>query len=535
MVFISYSSKDVEEVKVLVDFVETTGQKCWYSDRDLDKSKGDWMDVLMCTLKQSDKVVVYLTDNAIKSGEVKNEVSNASAEGKNVIPLIVQDIRIPESYIYLIRKYEWINAYEMEDNTVKDILRKRLLENYNEMRKLFWKTQQTKDFENFVTSVMKRYYGPHFFTDINKKDFGVFCVSGKELHSVQSIKSFDCLCDFDNSDLSDFDICDHQSYTQNKWYAEYSKILEGKIRYPNRPGYMLDEITTDQDGNFEKFRVHIGTFAENVYSTHVLEYELYKAFLEFKDADLDDIDVWSKLKEALPIRNKMHKDVLGASKNDFDKEMSHSLLKGIGRDSLLSVQMLVVVKSKRTHQYEVKIIQRSNDVVIKPGIYQFIPSGGFEILNDSDDDIYDDLELAENFSPGCAIFREYLEELFNVPEFEGGGTGSIEERLLKDKRIVAIEDMLSKGDAELQFLGSVIDLAGLRHELSFVLVIHDESYSETQFLANEESKKGAIHNIPIQDFDKNTPIWKKIHGPSAAMWNLFKQTQLYHTLMSKYQ
>lgn len=93
----------------------------------------------------------------------------------------------------------------------------------------------------------------------------------------------------------------------------------------------------------------------------------------------------------------------------------------------------------------------------------------------------------------------------------------------------------SKGDAELQFLGSVIDLAGLRHELSFVLVIHDESYSETQFLANEESKKGAIHNIPIQDFDKNTPIWKKIHGPSAAMWNLFKQTQLYHTLMSKYQ
>lgn len=181
MVFISYSSKDVEEVKVLVDFVETTGQKCWYSDRDLDKSKGDWMDVLMCTLKQSDKVVVYLTDNAIKSGEVKNEVSNASAEGKNVIPLIVQDIRIPESYIYLIRKYEWINAYEMEDNTVKDILRKRLLENYNEMRKLFWKTQQTKDFENFVTSVMKRYYGPHFFTDINKKRFwSVLCI-GKRI------------------------------------------------------------------------------------------------------------------------------------------------------------------------------------------------------------------------------------------------------------------------------------------------------------------------------------------------------------------
>ena len=124
-----------------------------------------------------------------------------------------------------------------------------------------------------------------------------------------------------------------------------------------------------------------------------------------------------------------------------------------------------------------------------------------------------------------------FDNLFNVPEFEGGGTGSIEERLLKDKRIMEIEDMLHNGDAEFQFLGSVIDLAGLRHELSFVLVIHDETYSKTQFLANEESKKGAIYNIPIQDLENRASIWKKIHAPSAAMWYLFKQTQLYQSLI----
>ena len=533
MVFISYSSKDLEKIKEIAAFIETTGQKCWYSHRDLDKGKEDWMEVLMNALSESDKVLLYLTNNAVKSGDVKNEITNASAQGKNVIPLIANNVDMTASFKYLITKYEWIEAYNMDENSVKDILRKRLLENCNMMREEFWKTTQTKEYDEFVVSVMERYYGLQFFTRINNKVFGVFCVSGKPSSTVLSIKDFDDLCDFEGSKLSDFDVCDHQTYTQNKWYAEYSTILDGKIRYPNRPGYMLDEIITDQDGFFDKFRVHIGTFAENVYSTHVLEYELYKAFGEFKDKDINDSVVWEQIKSFLPIRNKMHEDALRLPADNSMKGMYHSLLKGTGRDSLLSVQMLVIIKSKRTHKYEVKIIQRSNDVVIKPGIYQFIPSGGFEILNDSDDDIYDDLELEENFSPGCAIFREYLEELFNVPEFEGGGTGSIEERLLKDRRITVIEKMLRNGEANLQFLGSVVDLAGLRHELSFVLVIHNEAYSETQFLANEESKKGAIHNIPIQDFNNNRSIWKKIHGPSAAMWHLFTQTQLYQSLIKE--
>lgn len=44
---------------------------------------------------------------------------------------------------------------------------------------------------------------------------------------------------------------------------------------------MLDEIETDADGNLCRIRAHVGTYAENVYSTHVLEYELYRAYLEY--------------------------------------------------------------------------------------------------------------------------------------------------------------------------------------------------------------------------------------------------------------
>ena len=148
-VFISYSSQDLEKVKALVDFVETTGQKCWYSDRDLDKGKENWRELLMTALKQSDKVILYLTPNALKSGDVENEINNASSTRKNIIPYIAQETKISDAFMYLIRKYEWIIAYKMEEKSAKDILRKRLHENLNEKRDLFWKTLQTREYREF--------------------------------------------------------------------------------------------------------------------------------------------------------------------------------------------------------------------------------------------------------------------------------------------------------------------------------------------------------------------------------------------------
>lgn len=531
--FISYSSKNIEEVNELVSFVEsTTGRKCWYSERDLDKSHSEWSIELMKALTNCDKVILYLTKEAAASDEVKNEIANASDKGICVVPLVFQNFKVPESFDFFLKKYEWISCFQSGEMSYRDILRKRLLENYNEEREMFWKTIKTQAFGDFVTNVMRRYYGSCFFVNINNQEFGVYCVRGKDSYEASFIKDYDCLCDLKRSQLSEFDVIDHQGYKENKWYPEYSRILEGLIRFPDRPGYMLDEIETDENGRFDKIRVHIGTYAENVYTTHILEYELYRAYLQFSDKDLNNPDIWHQLKNSLTIRNSMHSDVKSESGKVFIDEMRNSLLRGCGRDSLLSVQMLVIIKSKRTGNYEVKIIQRSNNVAIKPGVYQFIPSGGFEILNDSDDGVYDDIELVENFSPGCAIFREFLEELFNAPEYEGGGTGSIEERLLKDERIRVVEKMLADGNAELHFLGSVIDLAGLRHELSFAFVIHDEDYSENQFVANEECKKGIVRSYSIQEFDKISTIWKNIHAPSAAMWFMFQNTKTYRSLIS---
>ncbi len=531
-IFISYSSKNLNDVIKLVEHIEKTiGYKCWYSDRDLDKSKSDWPELLMAYLHQCDKVLVYLTSDALASGQVVNEIANASAASKKVIPLIPKKIAIPFSFMFFIQKYEFINCYQLTDESAKDILRNRILENCNDARDNFLRITQSKEYKEYVIKVLKHYYGEDFIVNINQKNFGIFCIPGKTSYHAKSIKDYDCLCDMENSQLSSFDISKHQSYINNKWYPEYSNILDGNIRFPNRPGYMLDEILTDSEGCFDKMRVHIGTYAETVFTSHVLEYELYQAYLQFAHEDFSNPNIWKRIKQEFPIRNRIHAGIDTISDPEYVETMRRSLLKGDGRESMLSVQMLVVVKSKRSNKYEVKLIQRSNKVAIKPGLYQFIPSGGFEILNDSEDDEYDEIELQENFSPGCAIFREYLEELFNIPEFEGGGTGSIEQRLLQDPRIRIIEKMMKEGKADLHFLGSIIDLAVLRHELSFVLVFHEDIYSEMQLIANEECKKGVVRSIPIQDFDQMQSIWEKIHTPSAAIWHMFKKTSLYRSLI----
>jgi len=525
-VFISHSSKDYDRLQPLVAFIKTAGIDCWLSEVNLDKTKRSWRKELMKALRESDSVLLYLTENAIESGEVENEIGEASSMGKNVIPLLPDHIQIPDDIDYLINKYEWINAYMQEEETTQRALRKRLQENFNAMREEFIQTTQSVAFRSFVAEVMRRYYGKAFFTSVNGRDYPVFSLPGRKFDKVKSIRDFDALGDITNSVLCDFDIQDHQKYKQYTWYTEYSKILGRTIRYPNRPGYMLDELQLNDSGEVCGISVHVGTYAENVYSTHVLEYELYRLYRSYNAEDPADQSVWDKILQSMPLRDRMHPDMPLRESGSYYSEMFRSLLRGTGRESLLSVQMIVVMKSEKSKKYEVTIIKRSDMVAILPGVYQFIPAGGFEILNDSNDDVYDDIELEENFSLGCAVFREYLEELFNLPEFEGNGSGSIEERLMKDERIIHIEEMLKNGDADLQFLGSVMELSGLRQELSFALVIHDSEYSKQRFIANEECKKGSVYTIPLDEFERKKSIWKEIHHSSAAMWALFRQTEL---------
>ncbi|EJP18484.1 hypothetical protein HMPREF1142_0602 [Peptostreptococcaceae bacterium AS15] len=392
----------------------------------------------------------------------------------------------------------------------------------------FYSIKNSDDYKEFELAYLKEYYGEELFTKIGNKCIPVFSVKyrGDEKGlKILKIRDYDKLGNKLGVEFS-FNPNDHQNYKKYKYYKSYYNIVGDKIKFPDRPGIMLDKIICNSEGEMEQFKGCIGTYAENVYSNHILEYELYKLYRLYCKSNKKNI---RELCNKSEIRNKIHTSVYCESSDSKLNLMKKSLCTGEGRKSLLSVQMLVLIK--KGGDYFIKITQRSKEVAVAPGRFQLVPSGGFEVLNDSITG-YSKFEIEDNYSAGCSIFREYLEEIFGEEEFEGKGVGSVNEALLKDERIIKIEKMLKDKRAEFAFLGSVIDLAGLRHELSFVLVIHDEEYNKNKFIGNEEStNRTFIPNVTLSNFESHEDIWKNLHGPSAAMWMLFKETDIYIKLL----
>lgn len=393
----------------------------------------------------------------------------------------------------------------------------------NKIRK-FYAIKNTNDYKKFEHEYLKEYYGECFFTDIiNMKKIPVFSVPCSESNMADgSIRDYDKLGDKESVNFG-FSPEDHQKYKRKKYYWRYRYIVGSKIKAPDRPGFMLDELKCDASGKMTQFKAHVGSYAENIYSNHVLEYELYRLYKRRRKG-------FGYLIKKSVIRNAMHKSVCGKDKSqEYYASMRKSLCSGEGRDSLLSVQMLVLIKNG--NDYDIKIIQRSKGVAMAPDRFQLVPSGGFEILNDSISG-FSEYEIEDNYSAGCAVFREYLEEIFGIEEFEGKGVGSVNEALMKDERILEINRLIKEKKADFCFLGSVMDLAGLRHELSFALVIYDDEYNtKHKFLGNEECKNRTfISGVTFNNFEARADIWEDIHGPSAAMWMLFKQSELYRKL-----
>ncbi len=265
-------------------------------------------------------------------------------------------------------------------------------------------------------------------------------------------------------------------------------------------------------------------------TSHILEYELYELYKKNKRCKwkIETKDRNTILKK-LPIRNEIHQYFINMGKEN------RILLSGKGRSSLLGVQIFVLVKNC-SGKYDALRIRRSENVVAKPGFLQFVPSGGFEAMNDCVD--YD--SQWDNYSISKVVFRELLEECFGQDEDDRKAVGNnvSPDKIYGNPQIKNILQKLNdKNDgSRMQLLGSAMSLVGLRHELSFILKIDDPELS-TVFISNYESNM-AIHMIDIEMLEQGD-FWmeddiKKLNCTSAALFELARQSEVYqnclHTL-----
>lgn len=112
---------------------------------------------------------------------------------------------------------------------------------------------------------------------------------------------------------------------------KYYKMLRDTIRYPDRIGYMLDELVIEEDGKWH-IKSYVDDYENNIKTSHILEYELFNLYKRTNGKVFEDRE---ELLRLLPIRNYIHSKI----------DEKHFFRYGKGRASLLSVQMLVLVKN----------------------------------------------------------------------------------------------------------------------------------------------------------------------------------------------
>lgn len=324
------------------------------------------------------------------------------------------------------------------------------------------------------------------------------------------------------------------SKSNKKTAQKYYRLIKYTIKQPRRLGYMLDELSITSDGC--TVSSYVGTYENNLKTSHVLEYELYQLYK--KRINLNRISREELLKK-LPIREAIHSNFSkekDGEESAIEKE-ANILVSGKYRSSLLSVQIFVMIRNY-SNSYDVLRIRRSSNVSAKANYLQFIPSGGFEAMNDCTDC---DAQW-DNYSIAKVLFRELLEECFGVDEDDKKISGSnvSPEKIYHNKHVKKLLEMIDSKElpkAQLEFLGTTMSLIGLRQELSFLLKVEDSSFA-AELTGNYESKS-AISMVDIRNLEKKN-FWKlnkqasdlrMLNCTSAGLFELARKSKLYQAAL----
>lgn len=182
----------------------------------------------------------------------------------------------------------------------------------------------------------------------------------------------------------------------------------------------------------------------------------------------------------VPGRTQLHRDVPAEA----------VILSGKGRSAAIGGNVLVIYR--RDDAYHAMLMRRNPQAGIDPDRFHVMPAFIFQPQSPQ-------VQAAE-WSLRYHIEREYLEELFGLPETEHAHDPHY---FAAHPALQDLHTMLADGRALLHLTGIAINLLTLRPEICFLLLIHDAEWftritaagSPTPF--NAESEAAQVAHIPI--------------------------------------
>ena len=293
----------------------------------------------------------------------------------------------------------------------------------------------------------------------------------------------------------------------NKKQRKYLKMLGSSLKWPEMKGFALKRLQLDANGNVKLIEAITSNFRQNVVTTHILEWELLKMYEKRLTAD----------------NFNLHKDLPFRANYHNGREGQLAILEPFSAYPLISLQAMVVYKNYKNSvapNWQIVIAKRSTEVIVKPGFLQFQPAGGFEVYGEESDE--DELLVTQGFDLKTAMFREFAEELFDAKYLQHRPDGRDPQSVLSDPNIQKLLSLIKSKKAFMDYLGVVVDLSVLRHELSFLIVIDDKSFCQDPLLGSWEAKN--VLSVPpreLQSFISRGTL----HSSSAALLQLAIESQ----------
>jgi hypothetical protein len=301
----------------------------------------------------------------------------------------------------------------------------------------------------------------------------------------------------------------------DKEQETYLRILGSSVKKPEMKGFALRRINVDAQGRAEVIEAVTTTYRQNLVTAHILEWELLQFYKRHHPCprNLGEAEI---LKD-LPKRARYHNARPGRLAI-FEPAFAYPLI---------SVQAIVVFRDTMSYPPTWRIVtaKRSDKVAVKPGYFQFKPAGGFEVYGKETDD--EDYLVKDGFNIRTALFREYAEELFDAKHLAANEDEcDPNSAVLAEPSVHQLIALINGKKASIDYLGVVVDLTALRHELSFLIVIEDEAFCKKSLSGSWEGK---INGVPPRDL-RSRLSGGKLHGSSAGLLQLAMESERLRTL-----
>lgn len=251
-----------------------------------------------------------------------------------------------------------------------------------------------------------------------------------------------------------------------------SRLIEGSDA-ENRVTYEMRGLLTDGE---LKLRCGKGTYWDGLDTSDILEWEILYNWFKAPPKNENDFEPFDR---KLSLRKELHRQVTDPVHN------------GSGRCSTIAISTLIAFKDEEQDEIRRYLLVRlrSKAVAVHRDLYHVFPSGMFQ---SSVHDHNTEFSVIHNF------YREYLEELFSMPDLRKEDVAHDARYFYGEHPLIYLRNLIDSGEAKLYLTGVAVSLLNFRPEICTLLLVNTEKWWPYHARTRDEMREFKFTPIEMQ-------------------------------------